>query len=148
VRFHFFAKNHVDKNFTCFVKQNPCKENVYFTNVLTRKIFMNKVEFISYRPTPHDQYTKGFAILLTYVPMLVTYRRALKKDGGEFFTDPQVQYVADAFNGKSYQHIFQPNIRSDEELIKSACEAGYQAWKAQQSATSMSEVAANDNLPF
>lgn len=113
---------------------------------------MNKAEFISYKPTPNDPYTKGFATLRVNIPMIISYKRIAKKDGGEFFADPQVQYVSDSAGTKSYQHAFQTDSRSDEDLIKSICDQGYQSWKAQHTAhspTSMSEVAeAQEPLPF
>ena len=112
---------------------------------------MNKAEFISYKPTPNDPYTKGFASLRVNVPMIVTYKRVSKKDGGEFFADPQVQYINDSSGAKSYQHAFQTDSRADEDLIKSICDQGYESWKAQHSVqkpSSMSEVAQDDGLPF
>ena len=112
---------------------------------------MSKFEFMTYKPTPNDPYSKGFALVKVNVPTIVAFKRVTGKNGGEFFPDPNVQYISDSSGTKVNQKIVVTSDRGDEEILKVVIEEGYNAWKAQHSAhkpTSMSEVDQDDNLPF
>ena len=64
---------------------------------------MNNIEFISYEPTPEEQYMMGIATVSLYGKIILKFKIVEKKDGTTFFVAPANYRVADG--GGSYKYI-------------------------------------------
>jgi len=131
---------------------------------------MNNYEFLGYKPYPEDPYVNASCKIRIDKRYVVVFLHKKKKDGSMFWA-PVSAGVTDA-GEKHYLNGFEDKLTEPEELqdfirdgVKRAIEMKL-VHQAQQAApasgtyyphgmaqntpppTSMSEVAANDNLPF
>ena len=87
---------------------------------------MNQYEFISYKPTPGDQYMLGVATVRLYGKVVLRYKHVKTKDGaGDFFTCPSYTITDDG--EKKYMQAFMLDSRSDEETLMEIIRKGYRA---------------------
>lgn len=134
----------------------------------------NDFQFISYVPTPNDQFMLGIAKVKAYGKIELRFKHVKTKDGtGTFFCCANYT-TQDAANEKKYIACFQIDSRSDEEMLYEIIRQGVAKLAAQRSAmpnqvqpsqanyyphgmaqqsqaqaTSMSEVATKqEELPF
>lgn len=132
----------------------------------------NDFQFISYVPTPNDQFMLGIAKVKAYGKIELRFKHVKTKDGtGTFFCCANYT-TQDASNEKKYISCFQIDSRSDEEMLfeiirqgvhhvmtqksampNQAAQSGYyphgMVQQSQAQPTSMSEVATKqEELPF
>lgn len=134
----------------------------------------NNFEFKSYTPTPTDQYMLGIAKVKLYGKIIVNFKHVKTKDGSGSFFCTNNYTTTDAMGDKKYIPCVQLDSRDDEQElldyirdsvnriqtqqsvhqgkpVQSQAGAYYphgMAKLAQAAPTSMSEVAANEQLPF
>lgn len=113
---------------------------------------MNEYEFLSHENTPEDDFVKEYAIFRINVPVDVVYFRKKMKDNSMFWA---VGSVGITKNGKKvYIDSACQDSKNLERKIKSFLDN--KEWQGNKSAfaaphekiTSMSEVAADQSLPF
>ncbi len=129
-------------------------------------------EFKSYTPTPNDQYMLGIAKVKLYGKVIANYKHVKTKDGSStFFCTQNYQTVSES-GEKKYLPCVMLDSRDDEQDLldfirdnvnkimaqrsvhqaqpsQSASGQYYPHGMVQQAQTnSMSEVAANEQLPF
>jgi len=76
-------------------------------------------QFISYTPTPTDQYMLGIAKIKLYGKIELRYKHVKTKDGsGSFFTSATYSMVDPNTQEKKYVPCFLIDSRSDEEEIQ------------------------------
>ncbi len=119
---------------------------------------MSNFEFISYTPTPTDQYMLGIAKVKVYGKLELRYKHVKTKDGSGTFFCTSNYTLTDSIGEKKYMPCFLLDSRSDEEILMEIIREGVNRVSAQQSARatnhqgqvvkSMDEVAANEELPF
>lgn len=133
----------------------------------------NNFEFKNYIPTPNDQYMLGVAKVKLYGKVVANFKHVKTKDGqGDFFCSASYS-ILDATGEKKYISCVLLDSRDDEEALMEFIRENVHAVIAQRSiqkmhpvltaavhyphgmvansmqqATSMSEVAQNDSLPF
>lgn len=94
---------------------------------------MNHYEFISYKPTPTDQYMLGIATIRVYGKIILRFKHAKTKDGtGEFFV-PATYSITDEDNKKVYISAFMIDSRSEEEELQLLIRKGVRNALAAQS---------------
>jgi hypothetical protein len=130
----------------------------------------NNFEFKSYIPTPNDQYMLGIAKVKLYGKLVVNFKHVKTKDGGSSFFCTQNYTLTDANNEKKYLPCVLLDSRNDEDELmdyirenvnrvvalrsaqvnqaQQAAPVHYPHGMVQPRSTSMSEVAANEQLPF
>ena len=134
----------------------------------------NNFEFKSYTPTPTDQYMLGIAKVKLYGKIIANFKHVKTKDGSGSFFCTNNYTTTDAMGDKKYIPCVQLDSRDDEQElldyirdsvnriqtqqsvhkgqpVQSQAGAYYphgMAKLAQAAPTSMSEVAANEQLPF
>lgn len=126
---------------------------------------MNNFEFISYTPTPTDQYMLGIAKVKAFGKIELRFKHVKTKDGaGTFFTCANYTMQDPHTQEKKYIPCFLLDSRGDEETLMDMIRDGvnrvlahrsaHQSQPVQQihyphgMAQSRIEVAANDVLPF
>lgn len=78
---------------------------------------MNNFEFVSYLPTPNDQYMLGIAKVKLFGKIELRYKHVKTKDNtGTFFCCANYT-TQDATGEKKYMPCFLLDSRSDEELL-------------------------------
>lgn len=103
---------------------------------------MSNLELISFKEYPQDQYTKAICTLCIDGKYVVSYGKKLTKEGKCWWQSASFSVT----DGVSKQFIdgFSLDSKKENEKILDfirQCEKGQQP-------TSMSEVAANDGMPF
>jgi hypothetical protein len=119
---------------------------------------MNNFEFISYTPTPTDQYMLGIVKVKAYGKLELRYKHVKTRDGSGTFFCTSNYTLTDTMGEKKYMPCFLLDSRSDEELLMELIRQGVHQVINQKSARttnsqghvirSMDEVAANEQLPF
>ncbi len=132
----------------------------------------NQFQFISYTPTPNDQYMLGIAKIKLYGKVELRYKHVKTKDGnGTFFTSATYTTTDPQTNEKKYVPCFLIDSRSDEEILQEVIREGVNQVMNQRSAkpapqaqgityphglvanqastlNSMKEVAESGEIPF
>ena len=109
---------------------------------------MNQFEFISYKPTPADQYMIGVATVRLYGKVILRYKHVKTKDGGgDFFTCPSFSISE---NGeKKYVQTFMLDPRSDEgqlmQLVRSSVKTILE--REQAPIATQDSIFASDHVP-
>ncbi len=131
---------------------------------------MSNFEFISYTPTPTDQYMLGFAKVKVFGKIELRFKHVKTKDGaGTFFTCANYTVQDPVTQEKKYIPCFLLDSRGDEETLMEIIRDGvnrvisqrsamqsqppqgqihYPHGLVQQKPSSMSEVAVEEQLPF
>ncbi len=85
----------------------------------------NQFQFISYTPTPNDQYMLGIAKVKLYGKVELRYKHVKTKDGnGSFFTSATYTTTDPQTNEKKYIPCFLVDSRSDEEMLQEVIRSG------------------------
>ena len=130
----------------------------------------NNFEFKSYTPTPNDQYMLGIAKVKLYGRLMVNFKHVKTKDGSGTFFCTNNYTTLDASGEKKYLPCVQINDRDEEETLMEYIRESVNRVMTQRSAlqnqapqqqvyyphgmtqqiqpTTMSEVVANEQLPF
>jgi len=132
---------------------------------------MNDFKFISYIPTPNDEYGMlGIAKVLAYGKIELRYKHVKTKDGNGSFFCPANYSTKDANGEKKYISCFLIDSRADEEIMQDIIRNGVHQFLSQKNSqqaqqpqqlvmpnihlhrpagpTSMSEVNENEQVPF
>jgi len=78
---------------------------------------MNDFQFISYIPTPNDQYMLGIAKIKAFGKLELRYKHVKTKDGSGTFFCTNNFTTQDASGEKKYLPCFLLDSRSDEENL-------------------------------
>jgi hypothetical protein len=99
---------------------------------------MSQYQFISYKPTPMDQYMMGVATVRLYGKVVLRFKHVKTKDGkGDFFTAPS--YSIDENGEKKYLQSFMLDSRAEDEELMDFVREGYKAHCRAKSAPVQSE---------
>lgn len=104
----------------------------------------SNIELISYNEYPKDEYTKAICTLCLDGKYVVSFGKKCSKEGKMWWQTASFNIKND--NEKLYVDGFSLDSKKEHEKILDfirLCEKG-----VTQTPTSMSEVAANDGLPF
>ena len=78
---------------------------------------MNEYKFISYTPTPQDQYILGIATVLAFDKIILRYKHSKTKDGtGDFFV-PASYGIIDETGQKRYVNCFDMDSNLEKEHV-------------------------------
>lgn len=98
---------------------------------------MNNFEFVSYKPTPTDQYCKGIVTVRIDKKYIVRYAERLTKTGGIFFS---VATHSHTENGqKKYEAGFMFDSRMEDELLLDFIRFHVNATKRQHAAVPINQ---------
>lgn len=94
---------------------------------------MSHYQFISYKPTPLDQYMLGVATVRLYGKVVLRFKHVKTKDGkGDFFTSPS--YSIDEGGEKKYLQAFLLDSRAEDEELMDFVREGYKSYCRAKSA--------------
>lgn len=102
----------------------------------------NNFEFVSYIPTPNDQYMLGIAKIKLYGKIELRYKHVKSKDGqGSFFCCANYTMQDPVTQEKKYVPCFLMDSRSDEDALMDAIRDGVNRVLAQRSAHAVPQPA-------
>ena len=112
---------------------------------------MNNYKFISYKPTPTDEYILGIVTLLFHGEAIIRLKHVKKKDGGTFFTSANYT-ITGSDQTKSYTSCFELDSNVQKELLQefvrqNVNEALYKN-SVRVNPTASPSVKEDDGLPF
>jgi hypothetical protein len=98
---------------------------------------MNNFEFISYTPTPTDQFMLGVAKVKAYGKLELRFKHVKTKDGSGTFFCCANYTTQDSSGEKKYIPCFLLDSRSDEEMLMELIRDGVNQVMAQRSVHAM-----------
>lgn len=108
---------------------------------------MNDFQFISYIPTPNDQYMLGIAKIKAFGKLELRYKHVKTKDGSGTFFCTNNFTTQDASGEKKYLPCFLLDSRSDEENLMDLLRDGVNRAIHQKSAIPQQVAAPNAYYP-